>query len=441
MLPKPSEVTKAFQHRPTQAESNYIPLSTTAGEACANCRFFLNDGCWIIEEMPEPIIATGYCDRWEATPEPAQDTTEAIVEAVTGVVEAISDMPMMTEMSLDKALEEPSVLERIWKGLQSYINPEKEQSDLLIFKGQDGKTYWLAIFSNNFIDREGEIISEKAHKDYEMRLDMKLTPMPELWAWHTEGTKHGQADMVWYQTHNQYALGHFDDTPEAQKAISYYRKNPVKLSHGFIAPEWALKDGVYSAYNTFEISTLPPQVAANPYTSFEEIKSMPVPEKREAFIQKLFGDKAPDVLAKVNARDDQAKELATLVEFKDFASPSGEAEKPADESTKALSELFTENVEMTTEILGVIKNQVKALKDKDATIAALKSEKDTEVAALRKELEDVKKLVNMPPSRPSQSPNTLVTEKDKLKDALPQEPDNFFGDLHSKPVARNGATL
>lgn len=438
MTVKPIETTKSFQGAITQAESNYVPLSTNANEACANCRWFMGTNCFIVYDYPELILPTGYCDRWEATPEPAQDTTEQIVEALAEVAEAIPSI--YVEMS--KVLEQPSIMERIWKGLQGFIRPEKAQSDLVVIKGVDGKIYWLASFTNNFKDLENEIISEQAHKEFEMRLDMKLTPMPELWAWHTQGTKHGKALTAWYQDHDMFAIGIFDDTPEAAKSIDYYRKHPVKLSHGFVAPEWAFKNGVYDAYNTFEISTLPPQVAANPYTSFEEIKAMPVPENREAFIKELFGDKAPDVLAKVNAKNEASKELGELVEFKDFAKPLDAPAPVANpEANKALSALYTELVDDSTELIKFTKHLTQKLTEKDTQIAALKTEKDTQVSQLQADIEQLKTIVNLPPSRPSQSINTFVSKENAPPDALPKVPDTFYGDLFSPSPSTNGAKL
>ena len=53
--------------------------------------------------------------------------------------------------------------------------------------------------------------------------------MPVLMAWHTPGSEHGEADAVWRNEHFVHAIGHFDDTPQAEKAIAYYRKNAGKL--------------------------------------------------------------------------------------------------------------------------------------------------------------------------------------------------------------------
>jgi hypothetical protein len=427
-LTEQTTAAKAFTGELSQAETNYVPLSAVQGKACASCRWFMAYGdCYIVEDEPEPILATGYCDRHEATPEPepAQDVAEVIAEALGEVLED------QAETIATSIYASPMWAERARKAFKSVfarLIPQKAQSDLVVIKGKDGKNYWLATFTNNFKDLENEILSESAHKDFEQRLDMGLTPMPELWAWHTEGTKHGQADAVWYQDHNMYAIGHFDDTPEATKAISYYRSNPIKLSHGFVTPEWAFKDGVYEAYNTFEISTLPPSVAANPYTSFEEIKAMPVPEKREAFITELFGDKAPEVLAKVNARTEASKELESLVEFKDFSSTIVKSTTETTETTKALGSLYGEVVEGQTELIGFVKTLVTKLQEKDTEIKTVKSAADTQIAQLQESIKELRTIVNAPPQRASQADST-VNKDETLKDKTPKgDPlSNFFG--------------
>ena len=87
---------KAFAGYLSQSETNYVPLSAVNGKACANCRWFMNDGCFIVASYePEPIIATGYCDRWEASPAQPESPAEQIAEAVGEAVEsAIEAMPM-----------------------------------------------------------------------------------------------------------------------------------------------------------------------------------------------------------------------------------------------------------------------------------------------------------------------------------------------------------
>ena len=156
---------------------------------------------------------------------------------------------------------------------------------------------------------------------------------------------------------------------------------------------------------------------------------MPVPATREAFIKELFGDKAPDVLAKVNAKTDASKALSELIEYKDFSATS----KPApvtDEVTKSLGTLYSELVEETTMLTNYAKNLTQALAAKDAVIKALETKFDTETAAWQKALDEVLLLVNAAPKRASQDGKTLVSKDSALKpvDILSEDPvAKFFG--------------
>ena len=402
------ETTKAFQGALDQSEVNYVPLSTTANKACANCRWFMNDGCFIVESYePEPIIATGYCDRWEATPPPATDPAEALVEAV----EEMSEM-MMVEMALDKELEKPNVLERIAQALKPYFQHKEAGDAFSVFKGTDGAWHWHAVFTNNFQDLEDEILSEKAHLNYVNRVDMGLVPMPELWAWHTVGTKHGQATAVWYDNHFMHAAGDFDDTPEAKKAIGFYQKNAgkVKLSHGFTAPTWAFKNGIYEDYNTFEITTLPPYAAANPYTQFEELKTMALTEEKRRYLEGMFGK---DKLAQIEAADgERSKALEELnVAYKDYATTEKDA-KPIE--NQGYAQAYLDLSQGQGEIINLMTLQTKALQDRDTKIGNL----EKLISDQQKQLDDMRTALNQPPRRASQDASTLETT---LKDALPSD--------------------
>lgn len=432
MLSKPIETTKTFQGYVTQTEAEYVPLSPNMPtKACANCRWFMNDGCFIVEGYPEPIISTGYSNRWEAMPERPADLAEEIAEAVGEAVETIVDnMPMMSvEMSIDKP-KRKSFVER----LRDWAIPKpKDEAAFSVFKGVDGNWHWHAIFTNNFEDREGEILTEKAHDNYIGRLDMGLVPMPVLMAWHTPGTEHGEADVIWRDAHLVHAVGHFDDTPLAQKAIKFYQKNvgKIKMSHGFTAPEWAFDGKHYDDYNTIEITTLPPYAAANPYTSFEELLTMQKArsEEKSRYLAEVVGK---ENLAAIDAKSGEVnKALEELqVQYKDHSAvvPPVTPDAPT-ETNKALSELITDNITMLSEVIQLTKLQSKALADKDAEIKALKSEKDTQVSDLQKSIDELRNQVNLPPSRASLSNYTITTDKDKLGDKLPVVPDTFFGDL------------
>lgn len=402
----------------TQEAVNYTMLSTSSNEACANCIFYRSTGfdgiewphCHIVENWPDAIEPTGYCDEWREKPEPPPDMTEMIVEAVTEAAETMSESMMTVEMDLGKELEKPGILERIAKALRPYLQREDAKNAFSVFKGTDGAWHWHAIFTNNYEDLDAEIISEKAHENYVNRVDMGLIPMPELWAWHTVGTKHGQATAVWYDNHFMHAVGDFDDTPDAKKAIVFYQKNAgkVKLSHGFTSPVWAFKDGIYEDYNTFEITTLPPYAAANPYTQFEEFKTMALTDEKRRYLEGMFGK---DKLAQIEAADgERSKALEELnVAYKDYAATS-EAAKPVENTGYA--QAYLDLSQGQSEIINLMQLQTKALQDRDSKIETL----GKQISDQQKQLDELRTTLNQPPRRASQDESTLDT---KLKDALP----------------------
>lgn len=221
-----------------------------------------------------------------------------------------------------------------------------------------GGGWWYAIFTNAFIDRDGEILSEDAQEKYVRRVKAGMVPMPELWLHHTEGARIGQATYVDRVGKSTYALGKFDDNAVGKAAERYYKRhsNESALSHGFNYPIWARgADGVYKAFNTFEISVLPRGSESNPYTTFDvvkELNKMPVTPAAEKYIREVLGAQADTVLATLDEKETRDKALEDAgVKFKDFVDlPADEtpeatkAEVPPTEDDEVDEELVTEEV-------------------------------------------------------------------------------------------------
>lgn len=402
----------------TQAQAQYTTLSTQANKACANCVFFRDTGydgidwqhCHLVEAYPEPILPTGYCDEWRAKPEPppelAETVAEAVGEAVEEAVEAVIEAVPVVQVQAQTP-KRRMLVERV----KALFTPPAEGDSFNVFKGSNGQWYWIAKHTNAYEDRDGEILSEKAHEGYIKRLDMGLVPMPELWTWHVKGTKHGQADVVFGVGKIVVAVGHFDDTPQAKQAIQFYRKNAgrIKLSHGFTAPQWAFKNGVYEVYNTFEITTLPDGAESNPYTSFEEVKAMQPDAKKLEWVANVLGK---EVAARVVSETEQHdKALMDLnVRYKDYADveakPDGELEGEPN-----VAKAFVDLVETQGGIMALVANMDKALQQQ---IAVNKG--------LAEELAALKTLVNAPPRRSSEDDSTVLSEDatNEVKESLAQ---------------------
>lgn len=301
----------------SQDAVNYIPLSATPNQACANCIFYHSaaDGwngievqhCHIVESWPKTIEPTGWCERYEPEPEPQLQNPIPVF-----IVDVETDAD-------GKATSRKGLIEAVKGVIQNILNPEEPAFQ--VFKTKDGKKWWIARHTGKFVDREKEILADKSHDAYVARVQKGLVDMPELWTWHKEGTRHGQADVVWKSGGFTLALGHIDDTPEGEKAFEFYRKNrgKISLSHMFYYPMEAKLNGVYYAYNTREITTLPEGAEAFPYTtfdSFEESKMALTPDVSK-WIEDLGG---PDMLKRAQAADSKAADDTKTLEANGVAS-------------------------------------------------------------------------------------------------------------------------
>lgn len=464
-------VKKAFQGMLTQKETNYTPLTAKRGEACANCRWFLAYGdCFIVQGNPEPILATGYCDRHEMTPAEQPDAVEqlaaTVAESVTDalndnaavIADALSTYPLSKELKPQKL----NIAERLWRTLsRGKSQPEAtRQSAFVVYKGSDGLDHWHAIYTNNYEDREAETLSEKSHDRYIGRLDMGLVPMPTLQAWHTKGTDHGEADVIWRNGHFIHAVGHFFDTPAAKHAVKYYEKNAhkLKMSHTFVHPDWAFDGKTYDDYNTIEITTLPTFAAANLYTSFERTKEMPLTNEKRRYLADVLGEAELKTIEDADAQ--REKSLNSInVAFKDFSdvlnpaapapaqpvpvSPSAPAAQPVQMSTheKSLAVLYTELQGNYNELLQFAQKSVDGQLQLAKRQKAFEDRYEAETSEWQKAFSLMAERLNLPIERAAHSPATLVKKDNGLTPREPSIQENggdnevaWFGAKSSVPV-------
>ena len=296
---------------------------------------------------------------------------------------------------MKKTVEEDGLFDGLRKKIIATMNAlsyfvtrkSNPYTDFEVFKGSDGQYHWVARHTNNFEDREKEILSAKSHDGYVTRVDMGLVPKPELWSWHTDGSRQGEADVVWFDDHIVTAVGHFDETPEAETARKYYQRNAgkIELSHGFTYPKWAFKDGVYEVYNTFEISTLPIGAAANPYTTFEEITSMALSEEKRQWLESTIGKERTEKLLSDNEKVSKAVEELGA-KYKDFAEVTPSAETTPEDKPKQdianLAQMLIDILEGQAHVVEVVDGAGKAIKSLETALTSEKTERATEKSAL-----------------------------------------------------------
>lgn len=344
------------EYKLDQSEVGYIALSTTPNQACANCRWFMADmgKCHLVKCEPEPILATGWCDRWELREVEIEEPESE--EEDSGMVETV------------ELTEEDSIgLMRLVKRIGALFNPQ--DGGFAVYKGANGKRYWIAKYTNNFKDRDAEFFTDASHEEFVKLTMAGVYPMPELWTYHTRNTRHGVAEVVWKSGAFVFAAGVFDDTPEAVHAFDFYNRNrgKIKLSHGFYYPTTAKKQGVYHKYRTFEISTLPAGAESNPYTDFEEFSHMALSEQVRQWIATVGGD---SMLKRVETMDKSAiAETDALkgqgVDYKGADKPIGFAV-----DDKAFTDLQAKTAALETE-LASMKEAVKTAQETEAAAKQL----------------------------------------------------------------------
>jgi hypothetical protein len=349
---------------------------------------------------------------------PPKEEDEEEVEAETEPTEAAptEDAP---PAGTTATVDVPSGITRLVVNIQTAAANVVEAVEKALGRKDDEGTgfkvignYWWATWSNNFKDRDGEIFTAQALKDYEARVDMGVVAMPNLWVWHVgEQVDIGTAKMVGFDGHFIHAAGEFKTDPQALAAKAYYTKHAkdTGISHGFTYPLEKFDGKHYHQFNTFEISLLPRGTEANWYTSLEGVKDMTLDERKLSYLKEVFGEEhATRILADWDKRGKALEELN--VEYKDFVAPADSTtavdEKAVENADKAFRDFIPELVEGSGEAVTAALEAVKASKATNAVVAELRQE----INALRAEMD-------LRPRSASKAQETEV-EASHLSDAL-----------------------
>lgn len=418
-----SEVQSAKDARklfslPSQKEVNYSPAGQQGNKACSSCRFFTRSGwdgvpqCYLIDNWPEPIEPNGLCDRHEFAQPPQ-------IEEIVPVPVVIVEPPISLEDSAEMSLPVPKNLVERVKAFVDGLRPPKEQPVFSVFKAANGKKAWVARFSGKWIDRQDEIIADKAHDEYVERVQKGVVGMPELWMWHAKGTRHGEAVAVWKSGGFVCAAGYFDDSPAGHKAYDYYQKHAgkIKLSHMFHYPLDSKVGNVYYDYNTIEITTLPDGAEAFPYTSFTEVQSMSIPDVAQSMISEALG---ADTLQNALAMDKQGEKDSKALDAAGVAS-KGHDKYDGSQTvavTKQLEALETrlKAAEAVLTENAALKAKIEALESTVKAITATSEDQTKSLnAALQANNDLQKKLTEYTEVKApaSQSNDTILSDKDK----------------------------
>jgi hypothetical protein len=136
---------------------------------------------------------------------------------------------------------------------------------LRVMKDTNGRYRWVAISSNAYEDRHGEIVSRKALEEVVERQDTG----PLLW-WHMPNIVLGEADLQVLQGNMLIESGTFVNDTVAKAFAN--TKEPLQISVGLAFYRNKLKNGVYESLRIVERSILPQGTAANELTAFAVVQ-------------------------------------------------------------------------------------------------------------------------------------------------------------------------
>lgn len=398
--PMPLPTQKALEAQDLQGEKNlwsnvklqqdnpsvqYVSMSSMNRQACGNCRWYKGeDYCHLVECEPLPITAIGYCNRHEL-----RTADLPMFEALLGGMGEMEEGEGMG-MGMTFNIAQRDFITRIVKSLLK-SGPEPTG-----FKVIDDD-HWIGWWTNNFEDRQKELFSAASIDDYINRVKSGMVPYPELWFYHVPGTKHGQATDLWRVDHFGVAYGTFDQGGHTDAFKAYYKKvKDLGMSHGFYYPDWALSDGVFHKFTTFELTTLKPAAAANPYTTFKEMSEMAV---SPSTIKELEAALGKDVAAQIVAdAEGRGKALEATQRYKSFEAPVTHEEFTA---LKGTVEQVLEAVKKLTAPDPASAQPDGKKEEAPVTLESLSSE----IKSMRKEFTDYKALQ----PRGSQHPGTLLS--------------------------------
>lgn len=307
--------------------------------------------------------------------------------------------------------------------------------------------YFHAEWTNNAEDKDAEIFTGKSLKDYEARVDMGLTPKPDLWVWHGgKAVKIGTTEQISTVEKNgvviMSAIGKFDDSPRAQKAKAFYNESKEihGMSHGFTYPAARKEGRVYHSFNTFELTVLPIEAAANPYTAFDS-KEYEMKEAKRAYYEKVFGKEEADKI--VSEMEGKAATLSEIAEYKEFFSisdataPEGEkehnhADSEVDTALKAIvADVIPEMGELTQGQLGIMKK----VKEQSSTIESLQKS----IKAMQAQIKEMDASLKAKPKAASEADETELDDdeeaaelKKKFEKKEAGEKDSFWEPLLAK---------
>ena len=458
-----------------QDEVNYTAVSTTSGEACANCRWYGGYFCHLVnDDGPEPIMPTGWCDKHE--PFPQDEPEDPVVEAIENLATAVASTPAPTiivepphsdddssgwylaaseddtedddETTDEEATsdeEEKAVYAAPTLGLvkraQTLRSPLKPGTTVV--KGLDGQRLMFLITSNGYKDREDEHVATKALTKYVdgcwTKDNTAFIGANDHYFWHVKDFG-SISDLMYADVWDGFLIEVWREKPTrwAKSAYNFVEAHPELAwgaSHGFFASKG--KDNTFHEIHKFETTTLPLDAAAN-LATLSEVLPVATKSKRDAILQQLFDEQygkgviTPEDLKQGTAH--VAKKLQGL-EVKGMPDTHPAVKEAQSKALANVAGLVLEMAETQGDFDQRVETTEKSVKEIGDKVESEVAKALKAIEVLTKQVESLTKRVNAGPRRPEQSTSTIVDEPTAAKvkqqlDEVEKKYNSLWGDMN-----------
>lgn len=145
-----------------------------------------------------------------------------------------------------------------------------------LYEKEDG-LYWLGIYSNNFQDKDRDILTTEAHETFVKNVNDGQMPYPELWVAHYP-VQVGTTEMLDFYKESGMAIAGGKILPEWEDFMKDLVKNSMEkgynlaMSHGFGRDTVVYdEEGYIKSYASRELTVTP--FPANVYTQYEQYEA------------------------------------------------------------------------------------------------------------------------------------------------------------------------
>jgi len=195
---------------------------------------------------------------------------------------------------------------------------EMEKSTIMIEKDAKGDWRWIGSPTNNFIDRQGDVLAKSAHKKYVAWLDANPDMAPVFICWHIAGTEREHPVDFWMEKEGAVIMSGILTEDEVRGLFSVQKEKDLGMSFQGVGLRLDKDPRVITDYWMYEVSDLPLDRAANPFTNLETMTKEVGMDKLE-YLTKIMGseEKAKAYLEKTSQKQKELQAAGIMSKAKD----------------------------------------------------------------------------------------------------------------------------